>query len=181
MLIVAAGYDPTGFATCFKNERHTRSQPPPPILGCPGQLPFIGRTKSPRRIAERLKTQRPQHRFVPDHGTPDIKLHIVLARTAGRAQGFSFFLCSHKSSGSFWHCLPSTFVCDGETCRCAPPTAHHHEHLDQRTPTRSAARGAERRTKVVKMILPETERSEEYSNRNRSMAGTTGVEPAAAE
>jgi hypothetical protein len=93
MLIAAAGHEPTGFATCFKDERHTRSQPPPPILYCPSQLPLVGRTKGPRRIAERLKTQRPQHPFVPDHRTPDIKLHITLAPAGRRSIESSFFLC----------------------------------------------------------------------------------------
>src|SRR6266852_2767273 len=79
MWIAAACHQPTGFATCFEDERHTRSQPPPPILCCPGQLALIGRTKGARRIGERLKTQRPEHRFVPDHGTPDVKLHIAPA------------------------------------------------------------------------------------------------------
>jgi hypothetical protein len=64
--ITAAGHQPARFATCFKKECHTGSQPPPPILRRPGQLSLIGLTKGSRRIAERLKTQCPQHRFVPD-------------------------------------------------------------------------------------------------------------------
>ncbi len=83
--IAAAGHEPTGFATSFKDERHARSQPPPPILRRPGQLPLIGRTKGSGRIDERLKTQGPEHRFVPDYCTPDLKLHIGLAR-AGRVE-----------------------------------------------------------------------------------------------
>jgi hypothetical protein len=55
MWITAAGHEPTRFASCFKNERHTGSQPPPPILCCPGQLTLIARTKGPRRIDERLR------------------------------------------------------------------------------------------------------------------------------
>src|ERR1700730_14097352 len=105
MLVAAAGHEPTGFATCFQDERHTRRQPPPPILCCPSQLPLIGRTKGPRRIGERLKTQRSQHPFVPDHGTPDIKLHIALARARRWSIESSFFLCWHKSSISFRHCV----------------------------------------------------------------------------
>jgi hypothetical protein len=42
MWIAAAGHEPARFATCFKKERHTVSQPPPPILRRPGQLPLIG-------------------------------------------------------------------------------------------------------------------------------------------
>jgi hypothetical protein len=78
--IPAACQQSTWFATRFNDEHRTGSQPSPPILSCSSQLPLIARTKRPSANWSAPEDARPQHRFVPDHGTPDIELHIVHAR-----------------------------------------------------------------------------------------------------